>query len=323
MTTTAEKATTSAETKIGGAQPEKADKPLDKRRALGRGLDSLLPTSPLRDNRAGWPSPAPTGTRIVSGERARTPGEASAAPQPGPGMREISAEAEPALGEAVRLVGLDQIDPNPYQTRMEFDAQLLQDLAESIRGNGVVQPIVVRPGTAGRYVLVLGERRCRASKLAGQATIPALVRRVSDQQAAEITVVENLQRQDLNCLEQAGNGVQQAEQTVRPDAAADRRTSGIVARVGIELHAPAEVAARGDRISDDRGDRFHRSARTAETRRRPDDRAGRPARCRKTSFPPSIDGSNRRHHDETESAAASRTGLWRSLGGSQCAVGAE
>jgi ParB family chromosome partitioning protein len=203
MTTTAEKATTSAETKIGGAQPEKADKPLDKRRALGRGLDSLLPTSPLRDNRAGWPSPAPTGTRIVSGERVRTPGEASAAPQPGPGMREMSAEAEPALGEAVRLVGLDQIDPNPYQTRMEFDAQLLQDLAESIRGNGVVQPIVVRPGTAGRYVLVLGERRCRASKLAGQATIPALVRRVSDQQAAEMTVVENLQRQDLNCLEQA------------------------------------------------------------------------------------------------------------------------
>ena len=208
MTTTAEKATTSAETKIAGAQPEKADKPLDKRRALGRGLDSLLPTNPLRDNRAGWPTPAPTGTRIVSGERVRTPGEASAAPQPGPGMqegmRQRSAEAAQAgLGEAVRLVGLDQIDPNPYQTRMEFDAQLLQDLAESIRSNGVVQPIVVRPGTAGRYVLVLGERRCRASKLAGQDTIPALVRRVSDQQAAEMTVVENLQRQDLNCLEQA------------------------------------------------------------------------------------------------------------------------
>jgi ParB family chromosome partitioning protein len=212
MTTTAEKATTSAETKIAGAQPEKADKPLDKRRALGRGLDSLLPTSPLRDNRAGWPNPAPTGTRIVSGERVRTPGEASAAPQPGPGMQEAmregmgrtSAEAErAAIGEAVRLVGLDQIDPNPYQTRMEFDAELLQDLAESIRGNGVVQPIVVRPGTGGRYLLVLGERRCRASKLAGQHTIPAIVRRVSDQQAAEMTVVENLQRQDLNCLEQA------------------------------------------------------------------------------------------------------------------------
>jgi ParB family chromosome partitioning protein len=139
----------------------------------------------------------------VSGERARI-AEPPGTPQPGTGIPEGSAQAERASrGDAVMLVGLDQIDPNPYQTRMEFDAELLQDLAESIRGNGVVQPIVVRPGTDGRYVLVLGERRCRASKLAGQDKIPAIVRRVSDQQAAEMTVVENLQRQDLNCLEQA------------------------------------------------------------------------------------------------------------------------
>src|ERR1017187_4414713 len=101
MTTTAEKATTSAETKNAGAKPEKADKPLDKRRALGRGLDSLLPASPLRDNHAGWPSPAPTGTRIVTGERVQTPVESPAAPQPGQAMREMSAETERAsLGEA-------------------------------------------------------------------------------------------------------------------------------------------------------------------------------------------------------------------------------
>ena len=67
----------------------------------------------------------------------------------------------------------------------------------------MVQPVVVRPGADGRYLLILGERRCRASKLAGKTTIPAIVRRVSDQQAAEMTVVENLQRQDLNCIEQA------------------------------------------------------------------------------------------------------------------------
>jgi len=66
-----------------------------------------------------------------------------------------------------------------------------------------VQPVVVRPSPNGRYVLILGERRCRASRLAGKATIPAIIRTVSDQQAAEMTVVENLQRQDLNCLEQA------------------------------------------------------------------------------------------------------------------------
>ena len=73
----------------------------------------------------------------------------------------------------------------------------------SIRANGVIQPISVRPGAEGRYVLILGERRCRASKIAGRTTIPAMVRKVSDQQAAEMTVVENLQRQDLNCMEQA------------------------------------------------------------------------------------------------------------------------
>jgi len=100
-------------------------------------------------------------------------------------------------------VPLDQIDENPYQTRQHFDNQALQELADSIRANGVVQPVVVRATPAGRFVLILGERRCRASKLAGKPTIPAIVRSVSDQQAAEMTVVENLQRQDLNCLEQA------------------------------------------------------------------------------------------------------------------------
>src|SRR4029077_4973418 len=78
-----------------------------------------------------------------------------------------------------------------------------EELADSIRVNGVIQPISVRPGAVGRYVLILGERRCRASKIAGKSTIPAIVRKVSDQQAAEMTVVENLQRQDLNCMEQA------------------------------------------------------------------------------------------------------------------------
>src|SRR6202035_2724980 len=79
----------------------------------------------------------------------------------------------------------------------------LDELADSIRANGVIQPISVRPGATGRYLLILGERRCRASKIAGRTTIPAILRKVSDQQAAEMTVVEHLQRQDLNCMEQA------------------------------------------------------------------------------------------------------------------------
>jgi ParB family chromosome partitioning protein len=100
-------------------------------------------------------------------------------------------------------LALDLIDDNPHQTRSDFDDDLLKELARSIDVQGVLQPIVVRPGAEGRYVLILGERRLRASKLAGKATIPAIVKRVSEQQAAEMTIVENLQREDLGCMEQA------------------------------------------------------------------------------------------------------------------------
>src|SRR5712691_7738209 len=158
----------------------------DKRRALGRGLESLLPG----------------GARVVTGA---APAPASTVPPDGarPTVLPDVQAAAASTGRRVMQVPLDQIDENPYQTRQHFDNQALQELANSIRTNGVVQPIVVRPSPDGRYVLILGERRCRASKLAGKSTIPAIVRTVSDQQAAEMTIVENLQRQDLNCLEQA------------------------------------------------------------------------------------------------------------------------
>jgi ParB family chromosome partitioning protein len=111
----------------------------------------------------------------------------------------------PAAGaNVVAQIELDSIERNPYQTRYRFDEYLLAELAESIKANGVVQPVVVRPAEKeGRYVLVLGERRLRASKLAGKQTVPALVKRLSLQQAAEMTVLENIQRQDLNAVEQA------------------------------------------------------------------------------------------------------------------------
>src|SRR6266849_1050299 len=174
MTTTAEKAVAEVEKTV----PEK-------RRALGRGLESLLPGGP----------------RAVPGA-----GATGAAPDSAPhstALPEVHAQARAVGGEAIVQIPIEQIEENPYQTRYHFDNEALAELAESIRANGVVQPVVVRPGADGRYKLILGERRCRASKLAGKTTIPAIVRRVSDQQAAEMTVVENLQRQDLNCMEQA------------------------------------------------------------------------------------------------------------------------
>lgn len=194
---------------------------MEKRKALGRGLESLLPSGPrvvagtaVAPGGSAAANPATPVTNASATQvspavsRPAAPQAASTgtlgpqgAPQEGV-IAEIHGQAARRASEEVREIPLDQIDDNPYQTRTYFDKELLFDLKESIEATGVVQPIVVRPEN-GRYTLVLGERRCRASKMAGKTTIPAIVRKVSEQQAAEMTVVENLQRQDLKCLEQA------------------------------------------------------------------------------------------------------------------------
>jgi len=117
----------------------------------------------------------------------------------------IYAHAESRMpGNLVVNLAIADIDKNPFQTRYVEDDDKLEELADSIKANGVVQPIMVRPGDEdGRYILILGERRLLASKKAGKIHIPAMVRRVSLQQAAEMTIVENLQREDLSALEQA------------------------------------------------------------------------------------------------------------------------
>ncbi len=102
-----------------------------------------------------------------------------------------------------REIPLDQIDRNPFQTRSQMNEEQLAELAASITANGVVQPILVRPLANGHFQLIAGERRWRASQMAGKETIPAILRQVSDEQAMEITIVENLQRADLNPMEQA------------------------------------------------------------------------------------------------------------------------
>lgn len=108
-------------------------------------------------------------------------------------------------GNLVVNLAITDIDKNPFQTRHVNDDDALEELADSIKVNGVVQPIMVRPSEEdeGRFVLILGERRLHASKKAGKTHIPAIVRRVPAQQAAEMTIVENLQREDLSPMEQA------------------------------------------------------------------------------------------------------------------------
>lgn len=184
-----------------------ADKPQgsslthDKRRALGRGLESLLPgprviAGAVGTGAAAGSSPAP-GTVPLDGS----------APLSGvvPELHAQAAVRKTADGHAVIDIPVDRVEANPHQTRRFPPADMpeLEELATSIRVHGVVQPITVRPGKDGHYILISGERRLRASKLAEKTAVPAIVRVVSEQQAAEITVVENLQREDLNCMDQA------------------------------------------------------------------------------------------------------------------------
>ncbi len=136
----------------------------DKRKVLGRGLESLLPGK-----------------------------SSSAVAVLAPGPDETAAYP----------IRIEMIEPNPYQTRKRIDPEGLKELTESVKAAGVVQPILVRPLGNGTYQLVAGERRLQAAKLAGLKMIPAVVRQISNEKSMEITIIENLQREDLTPMEQA------------------------------------------------------------------------------------------------------------------------
>jgi ParB family transcriptional regulator, chromosome partitioning protein len=158
----------------------------EKHKALGRGLESLLPPRPIPF--PGTPGTVPSAAPTLSPK----PGEEGGAPVSGL-----------LPGEAVLEIPLDLLDANPYQTRTQLDEHALHELCDSIRALGVLEPILVRPAANGRYQVIAGARRVKASQLADRAEIPAVVRQVSDQQAMLMTVVENLLREDLSILDQA------------------------------------------------------------------------------------------------------------------------
>ena len=111
---------------------------------------------------------------------------------------------EEVNGDQLKAVPIDLIQRGRYQPRLDIKAESLQDLADSIKAQGVVQPVVIRPlGEGGRYELIAGERRWRAAQMAGLNTIPAILRRVPDAQAMSIALIENIQREPLNPLEEA------------------------------------------------------------------------------------------------------------------------
>jgi len=117
------------------------------------------------------------------------------------------ADDETPQGESLQTLSLDRLRPGKYQPRTKMDAASLAELALSIKEQGVMQPILVRPVDGGRFEIVAGERRWRAAQQAGLREIPALVKNVPDQSALAVALIENIQREDLNPLEEA-NGLQ-------------------------------------------------------------------------------------------------------------------
>ncbi|PTW50533.1 chromosome segregation DNA-binding protein [Rhodovulum kholense] len=125
-------------------------------------------------------------------------------------MADVKIEPETERGEAPRgkadlMIALDLLEPNPDQPRRMFAEEALKELSDSIREKGVIQPLIVRPSkrSAGRYEIVAGERRWRASQLAQQHEVPVIVRELDDIEVLEIAIIENIQRADLNPLEEA------------------------------------------------------------------------------------------------------------------------
>ncbi|BCX88407.1 ParB family transcriptional regulator, chromosome partitioning protein [Methylomarinovum tepidoasis] len=121
----------------------------------------------------------------------------------GRGLDALLGEAALPRAESPQTLPLDRIEPGRFQPRRDIDPDRLAELADSIRTHGVVQPVVVRPLENDRYELIAGERRWRASRLAGLAEIPVVVRRLDDRTALALALIENVQREDLNPLEQA------------------------------------------------------------------------------------------------------------------------
>jgi len=143
-----------------------------KKRGLGRGLDALL--GPTRTDTA-RPSPAPA----------------------------VSAPETPQAGDQLRSVAVELLQRGKYQPRVDMHNESLEDLADSIRAQGVVQPIVVRRAGAGGYEIIAGERRWRAAQLAGLQEVPVVIREMDDRAAIAVALIENIQRENLNPLEEA------------------------------------------------------------------------------------------------------------------------
>jgi len=163
-------------------------------------------------------------------------------------------QANEAAGDELRELPLDSLVAGKHQPRRVFDEEALKSLADSIRTQGVVQPIVVRESGGGRYEIVAGERRWRASKLAGLSTITAVVRVMEDRTAMAVALVENIQRADLNALEEAEalrRLIDECGLTHEQAAEAVGRSRAAVSNLLrlIDLHPDVQAMVRDNRLS--------------------------------------------------------------------------
>jgi len=155
--------------------------------ALGKGLASLFPGSA--------PPPGPPAEGLVAHGASPSVSGGFA----GPSTTESNRDRQ----QGIALARPEDIEVNQFQPRREFDESALEDLAQSIRSNGIIQPLVVRKLANGSYQLIAGERRLRAARKAGLKQVPIVIRRSTDREALELALIENIQRKDLNCIDEA------------------------------------------------------------------------------------------------------------------------
>ncbi len=170
----------------------------------------------------------------------------------------IDAANEPEMREvvvsAMQELSLDDIRPNPFQPRTEFDEEALQELADSIKSIGIVQPITVRLVEDGKYEIVAGERRYRASKMAGMKTIPAYIRKTDDENILALALIENIQREDLNAIEVAISYNRLIDECKLTQDALSEKVGKKRATIAnylrlLKLPAPIQLAVRDKKIS--------------------------------------------------------------------------
>lgn len=164
---------------------------------LGRGLGAIIPPKPPVSN----PPQASTPVAPQQQAPASSVNSFNAEPTVQPST-EINVSADGSL--RIQQVPLEHIKRNPYQPRQQFSHEELEELMSSIKEHGLLQPLVVTPvGSDGSYQLIAGERRFRAMTILGEKTVPVIVRQATEQQQLELAIIENIQRQDLNALEEA------------------------------------------------------------------------------------------------------------------------